>query len=214
MLSTPDFASPDNAKLGGQNIHLPFQFLGGFGLPTSSVGVILMFQGLFSMISTLFLFPFLAKKIGALNLFRGLAFSYPLLYFTAPYILLLPEPLRTAALVPLLLWKCTWSTCSYPATAILLANSAPSLVMLGVINGAAASAASLNRALGPTVAGYLHSKGQDWGYAGLSWWCTAIVAGAGAALSLYLSDKNNRDDMKNDVVDEEAIEEEYDERRV
>ena len=80
--------------------------------------------------------------------------------------------------------------------------------MLGVINGAAASAASLNRALGPTAAGYLYSKGQSWGYAGLSWWCTAVVAGGGAVLSLYLSDKNNRDDMKENVMDEESMEEE------
>lgn len=84
--------------------------------------------------------------------------------------------------------------------------------MLGVINGAAASAASLNRALGPTVAGYLYSKGQDWGYAGLSWWCTAVAAGAGAVLSLYLSDKNNRNDMKENIVDEESVLEEDGER--
>lgn len=85
--------------------------------------------------------------------------------------------------------------------------------MLGVINGAAASAASLNRALGPTAAGFLYSKGLDIGYSGLPWWCTAVVACCGAVLSLCLSDKNNREDMNETVVDEEAVDEE-DERRV
>ena len=85
--------------------------------------------------------------------------------------------------------------------------------MLGVINGAAASAASLNRALGPTAAGFLYSKGQEMGYAGLAWWVTAVVAAGGALLSLNLSDKNNREDMSEPVVDEEAVEGQ-DDRRV
>ena len=196
MLSTP------NTDVH-EGLALPFKFLGGFGLSTKQIGFILTFQGFYSMVATLFVFPFVVKRLGAINLFRCLAFGYPLLYLITPYMILLPDSLRSAALYPMLIWKCTFSNLAYPACAILLANSAPSLLLLGVINGAAASTASLNRALGPTISGFIYSTGQSWGYSGMAWWCSAVIAILGAVISVCMSGKCNRDDMHDEVVDDE-----------
>jgi hypothetical protein len=93
------------------------------------------------------------------------------------------------------IWKCTFATMAYPANAILLTNSAPSLLMLGTINGVAASTASLSRAIGPTASGLLFSAGLRLGYSGLAWWCSAVIAVAGAIISLDMTDKGGRTDI-------------------
>lgn len=180
--------------------HLPFQFMGSFGYGTTEIGVVLSVQGLYSMIATLFLFPFVVRKLGALGLFRLLAISYPVLYITTPYVVLLPENLKIVGVYALVVWKCTFATMAYPSSAILLTNSAPSLLMLGTINGVAASTASLSRAFGPTVSGILFSAGLKTKYSGLAWWCSAVIALVGAFNSLSMTEKGGRmdDDEKDD----------------
>lgn len=197
FLSTPAPAS-ENASPW----QLPFKFVGGYGLSTKEIGVVLSVQGIYSMIATVFLFPIIVRKLGALGLFRLVAISYPILYIATPYLVLLPDSLRMAGVYAVVIWKCTFATMSYPSNAILLTNSAPSLLMLGTINGVAASTASLCRAFGPTASGFLFSAGLRIGYSGLAWWCSAIIALAGAIISLSMTDKGGRMD-----VDEKQSEE-------
>lgn len=157
------------------------------------------------MIATVFIFPIIVRRLGALNLFRCLSLSYPILYITTPYLALLPESLRMVGVYGVVIWKCTFATMAYPSNAILLTNSAPSLLMLGTINGVAASTASLSRAFGPTVSGLLFSAGLRLGYSGLAWWCSALIAVAGAVVSLRMSDKGGRmDDSENEKHPSEA----------
>lgn len=173
-------------------MEFPFKFVSGFGLDTKAIGVVLAVQGLYSMVSTVFFFPFVCSKVGALNLFRALAVSYFLLYLLTPYVVLLPKELRTVGIYILVIWKCTFSTMAYPSNAILLTNSAPTHLSLGTINGVAASTASLCRAFGPTISGFLYSLGLQTGYSGLSWWCSGLVTIAGAFLSLRLTEPRGR----------------------
>ena len=184
--------------------NLPFKFVSGYGLDTKQIGVILSVQGVYSMISTLFLFPFVVRKLGALGLFRLLALSYPILYITTPYLVLLPESMRMVGVYALVIWKCTFATMAYPANAILLTNSAPSLLLLGTINGVAASTASLSRAFGPTVSGMLFSAGLGLGYSGLAWWCSAVIATVGAFISLSMTEKGGRMDVDEKEEDQEV----------
>lgn len=173
---------------------LPFKFVGGYGLNEPEIGVILAVQGAYSMMATVFLFPFIVRKTGPLGLFRLIAISYPLLYIATPYLVLLPEKLQMVGVYVVVIWKCTFSTLAYPSNAILLTNSAPSLLLLGTINGVAASTASLCRAFGPTASGFLFSAGLSTGYSGLAWWFSAIICVFGAVLSLSMSDKGGRMD--------------------
>ncbi|KAL5344642.1 hypothetical protein ACLOAV_010334 [Pseudogymnoascus australis] len=186
-------------------IALPFKFLGGFHMSPNEVSVILTVQGIYSMFASVVLFPFAVKRLGALNLFKLVAFSYPVLYVVTPYVILLPKPYRPIGLFPLLVWKTRFANFAFPATNILLANTAPSLLLLGTINGAASSTASFCRGLGPLISGALYDFGFGAGYFGIVWWLTAIVAVAGAAIAMGMSEKGFRKDMDDVVEDEEAV---------
>jgi len=205
MLPTHLSANPDEHH---ENWVLPFKFVSGYDLDTKRIGVILSIQGIYSMIATVFLFPIIVRRLGALKLFRIISISYPILYIATPYLALLPDSLRMAGVYGVVIWKCTFATMAYPSNAILLTNSAPSLLMLGTINGVAASTASLSRTFGPTVSGYLFSAGLRLGYSGLPWWCSAVVTVAGAILSLGMSDKGGRmeADEKSDEDQELGLE--------
>lgn len=180
----------------GSPWRLPFKFVSGYGLTTKEIGVVLSVQGVYSMIATVFIFPIIVRRLGALGLFRTITLSYPLLYIVTPYMVLLPESFRMAGVYFLVIWKCTCATLAYPSNAILLTNSAPSLLVLGTINGVAASTASLSRAFGPTISGLLFSAGLRLGYSGLAWWCSALIAVAGAVISLRMRDEGGRMDTE------------------
>jgi hypothetical protein len=182
---------------------LPFKFVSGYGLDTKQIGVILSIQGIYSMIATVFVFPIVVRRLGALGLFRLVTISYPILYIMTPYLVLLPDSLRMIGVYGVVIWKCTFATMAYPSNAILLTNSAPSLLMLGTINGVAASTASLSRAFGPTVSGFLFSAGLRLGYSGLAWWCSAVIAVAGALISLSMSEKGGRMDIDDEKSEED-----------
>lgn len=199
FLSTPDEHGPYS---------LPFKFTGGYGLSTKQVGLILSAQGVYAMIAQLSLFPIVVRRLGPLGTFRMIACCYPVLYFLTPYLLLLPShSLRMAGVYAILIFKITLFTLSYPSNAILMANSAPSFLALGTINGAAASTASLARAFGPTLSGLLYSTGLKIGYSGLAWWCSAIIAITGLMLSMCQADGQSRLDEKvpEDIEDHEGL---------
>jgi hypothetical protein len=201
----PVFLSTENPQ-DPEPYVLPFKFVSGFGLDTKQIGFILSVQGVYSMIATILLFPIVVRRLGALCLFRLIALSYPVLYLTTPYLVLLPDKWRLAGVYAVVIWKCTFATMAYPSNAILLTNSAPSLLMLGTINGIAASTASLSRAFGPTVSGFLFSAGLRLGYSGLAWWCSAVISLAGAFISLRTTENGGRMDVEKKAevdVDEE-----------
>ena len=183
--------------------HLPFKFTGGFALPTKTIGFILSLQGIYSMIAQIFLFPFVVRKFGSLKTFRFVVMTWPLLYFLVPYLVLLPDRLQMAGVYACLLWKITSQVLAYPSNAILLTNSAPSMLVLGAINGVAASTASLCRAFGPTISGIIHAWGLKIGYTGLAWWAGGLVCVLGAIESLWMREVEGRMDAP-DLVDEEA----------
>ncbi|KAM3499886.1 hypothetical protein MY10362_006889 [Beauveria mimosiformis] len=194
---------------------LPFKFVDGFGLDTKTIGVIMSVQGLYSLFSNYLVVAPVTRRLGSLRLFRLIAFSYFSLYLVTPYLVLLPERMRMPAIYLLVIWKCTFATMAYPSNAILLANSAPSKEVLGTINGIAASTASLCRALGPTVSGFLYALGLQTGYSGLAWW----FSGATTLVGAYLSSQITEGGYKSAISEEEdeplldSMAEEFDHQR-
>ncbi|KAL1638861.1 hypothetical protein SLS58_008566 [Diplodia intermedia] len=183
LLSMPKSSEPPS---------LPFKFIGGFALPTKTIGFILSAQGFFQMIVQIFIFPVVSRKFGPLKTFRAVIFAYPFLYTLTPYLTLLPEAMRMSGVLLVLIWKVTAQSLAYPPLAIMLANSAPSKKVLGTLNGVAASSASLCRAFGPTVSGGIQSAGLSLGYSGLAWWTCAFVAIIGATESIWMREINRR----------------------
>ncbi|KAI1491973.1 major facilitator superfamily domain-containing protein [Biscogniauxia mediterranea] len=175
---------------------LPFKFVGGFGLDSKMIGIILSAQGAYQLTINMFLVPPVLKRLGALRLFRFLTLAYFALYLVTPYLVLLPEKYRMIGVSMVLVWKCTFASMAYPSNAILTADSAPSHLALGTINGVAASTASLCRAFGPTISGILYAVGLTSGYSGLAWWCSALVAIGGAVVSLQIEEPSSRTETK------------------
>jgi hypothetical protein len=180
---------------------LPFKFVDGFGYDTQKTGMILSVQGVYSMISTYFFFPFVTRRLGNVTVFKLLSMSYFLVYLMTPYLVLLPKNLQLTGVYVMVIWKCTWATMAYPTNAILLTNAAPSNLSLGTINGVAASTASLCRAFGPTISGILYALGLQTGYSVLAWWLTAVVTIGGAYISLQIKETKGRLDEKVDDVE-------------
>ncbi|KAJ5901644.1 Major facilitator superfamily domain general substrate transporter [Penicillium taxi] len=178
FLSTPE---------SNDKVQLPLKFTGGLGLPTKTIGFMLAVQGIYSMVAQLWLFPFVVKNFGTLRTFRFVLLVWPPLYLAVPYLILLPAALQMPAVYLALISKITLQVIAFPATSILLANSAPSKV-LGTINGAAASTASLSRAFGPTITGFLHAKGLANGYSVLAWWACGLVCLTGAIESFWMEE--------------------------
>jgi len=175
---------------------LPFEFTGGLGLPTKTIGFMLAVQGVYSMIAQLWLFPFVVKHFGTLRTFRFVLLVWPPLYLAVPYLILLPAKLQMPAVYVALISKITFHVIAFPATAILLANAAPTSKVLGSINGAAASTASLSRAFGPTVTGLLHSKGLESGHSVLAWWACGLVCLVGAIQSFWMEESSEPERFK------------------
>jgi MFS family permease len=182
--------------------NLPFMFEGGFGWQTKNIGAFLAMQGAMQMVAQLFLFPWLSKKLGSLRTFWITMCLYPVLYMLAPYLALLPENLRIPGLVFLLIGKVTFQSLSYPSLAIILANSSPSKRVLGTLNGAAASSASVCRGFGPTISGAVDSLGGSHHMSGLAWWAIACVALMGWLPGLMLKE-SDKPSISED--DEEAL---------
>jgi hypothetical protein len=170
------------------DVVLPLKFTGGLGMATKTIGFMLAVQGVYSMIAQLWLFPFVVKHFGTLRTFRFVLLAWPPLYLAVPYLVLLPAKLQIFAVYVSLISKITFHVIAFPATAILLANAAPSSKVLGSINGAAASTASLSRAFGPTITGLLHSRGLESGYSVLAWWACGLVCVIGAIQSFWMEE--------------------------
>lgn len=194
-------------------IELPFKFADGFALETKTIGVIMSVQGVYSLLSNYLVVAPVTRRLGSLRLFRLLAFSYFTLYLVTPYVVLLPENWRMSAIYLLVIWKCTFSTMAYPNNAILLANSAPNKSVLGTINGVAASTASLCRALGPTLSGYLYGVGLEKNYSGMAWWFSGIITIVGAYLSTQITEGAHPAilETKEDNLLEDSLLDAYDE---
>ena len=187
FLSTPISHEPNS---------LPFRVHGGFALSAKTIGFMLSLQGVYSMLAQVFLFPFAVRRFGNLKTFRFVVMAWPMLYFLVPYLVLLPDRFQLIGIYGCMLWRVTAQVLAYPSNAILLTNSAPSMLVLGVINGVAASTASLMRAFGPTVSGLIYTTGLKLGYTGLAFWISGIVAVLGAFESLWMGEGGGRMDQQ------------------
>jgi hypothetical protein len=182
--------------------HLPFWFTGGFALSTNAIGGILSIQGVIQIIATIVVFPAVQRKAGTLTTFRMAVLTYPLLYLLVPYLTLVPETLRMPAVYIILVWKVTAQAFAFPANNMMLNSSIPRRAR-GTFNGVAQSSASLARAIGPSLSGFLEAAGLAKGMLGMPWWVNALVATLGAVLSIFMIEQS-RSSVDPEKEDEDA----------
>lgn len=128
--------------------------------------------------------------------FRYSLFLFPLAYFLAPYLSLLPSP--TPAPSPatgfwvwvgislILTLQVTARTFALPASIILLNNSSPHPSVLATIHGIGQSVSSTFRTVGPIAAGYWYGVGLERGIVGIAWWLVAAVSSIGCIASFWV----------------------------
>ncbi|KAL8952608.1 MAG: hypothetical protein Q9222_001482 [Ikaeria aurantiellina] len=184
-----------SSKVSTAKPSLPFHFVGGFGMSSKDEGILMVMQGFYAMFAQGILFPCLAKRFTYLQIFRAAVTLWPVLYFLVPYIVLLPQQYHLLGICFCLLWRTTAHALTFPSNNVMVANCAPSKLVLGTINGAGGSTASFSRAIGPTITGLLYTKGLSIGVSGLGWWVTGLVCIGGAVESYFLEDSKSDNDL-------------------
>ncbi|KAI2777772.1 MFS general substrate transporter [Daldinia loculata] len=171
-----------------------FAFAGGLGLRSSTIGIWLSIFGVGGILLQLFIYPRLQARIGTRGVFRIALFLFPVTYAAAPYLSLLAgngeDGARWVFLGFVVCAQIMARTMAIPSTVILLTESAPSKTVLGTIHGAGNMLASLARAVGPAVGGYVFAMGVEEGVIGLVWWLYLVAIALSALAWSYIIEKD------------------------
>ncbi len=171
----PIFLEDDNLQdtaAGSGMLRVP----GGLGLSTKTVGLVLSVNGITAIFIQAIIFPILAERLGVYRLFIVNMVLQPIAYFMVPFLAFLPESILFPGIYTSLFIRNLFAILSYPIILILLKEAAPHPLVLGRINGLAASAGAATRTIAPPIAGYLYSVGARHGFTGLAWWGSGLVA--------------------------------------
>ncbi|KAF2423338.1 MFS general substrate transporter, partial [Tothia fuscella] len=182
---------------------LPFTFNKGFGIDSGSIGALFTIYGIVGIFYQFVIFPPMARHYGVLNCLRVVLIIMPLVYLLAPFSTLVPSVLG-AEITLLLLWlvKGLCSTFAFPCSTILLTNSAPSLRVLGTINGIATSVSAIGRAAGPTVGGATFTWGTKNGFIIAPFWTLSLIAAVSTIPAWWLVEGHGFGD-DNEIEEEE-----------
>ncbi|KAF1837135.1 MFS general substrate transporter [Decorospora gaudefroyi] len=188
-----------------QGVSLPFKFAGGFGIDSRRIGLIFTIFAVSSTMCQFLLFPPIARYLGVLRCLRIAFLIFPFVFFITPFISLIPDPFaRQITMVALLMVRGVAGTFAFPTSTIMLTNSAPSLRVLGTINGLATSFSSVGRAAGPTLGGGLFTWGVKRGYVIVPFWALSAIGFAACIPTFWLVEGNGFGDDP-DVDDEENV---------
>lgn len=169
----------------------------------SSVGFAMAILGTMGITLQLFLYPVLSQRLGTIRIFRLSLLLFPLAYFLAPYLAVVPSSvappaqasgvLLYASLTGVLFIQVLARTFALPSTVILLNNSCPHPSILGTMHGVAQSVNSASRTLGPVLTGWGFGAGLGVGAVGFVWWVLAGVAVGGWMASALVREGSGHD---------------------
>ncbi|KAK7221828.1 hypothetical protein V2G26_009831 [Clonostachys chloroleuca] len=194
FLSTPRYLSSEVQTSPSEKRSLPLLFTGGLGMPASTVGLATSILGVLGMVLQIFLYPPVQARLGTIRSFQWLLPLFPVAYFIAPYIAILPsgtqapEPasgfLIWSGIIIVLLFQVTARTFTLPASIILLNNCSPHPSVLGTIHGLGQSVSAGFRTVGPVVGGWWYGFGLDIGMVAWGWWLTAAMSAVACLTAL------------------------------
>ncbi|KAL4810779.1 major facilitator superfamily domain-containing protein [Aspergillus unguis] len=190
---------------GNPDVHLPFKFIGGFGMDSQRIGLFYTITGIVGIIVQFYVFPYSAKRFGVLNCVKASATVFPIIYLITPYISLLSPVMRNISICLLILSKLTASIFNFPGITILLTNSAGSLSILGTLNGVATSMSAVGRAAGPALLGPIFSLGVRSGYVILPLWFLSALSIFAALPILWIVEADRLQGKSEEDETEELI---------
>jgi hypothetical protein len=196
---------------------LPFIFTGGLAFPASTVGFATSILGILGMLLQLFLYPPVQDCLGTVHSFRLFLLLFPLVYFSTPYLSILPSASKPPdassgtpvwlGVISILLLHVTARTFTLPATIILLNSCSPHPSVLGTVHGIGQSVSAAFRTIGPVVGGIWYGAGLDSGVIGAAWWGIAAVAAAGCVTALWVYEGSGHEIiLTGEEDDEEEVE--------
>ena len=187
----------------------PFKFNGGYGLDRGTIGLLFTLYGVSGMIIQFFIFPPVARKYGVVKCLRFCSIGMPIVYFFVPFTSLMPD--RRGKIITgfaLMLAKGFFSTFAFPCSTILFTNSAPSLRILGTLNGIAVSVSAVGRAVGPAIAGAAFTVGVERGWMIAPWWLMSFIAILAAGPVFFIVEGKGFGGDDGEIEDSDAEEDE------
>ncbi|KAI1114109.1 MFS transporter [Nemania sp. NC0429] len=207
FLSSPRSTYEETAKQS-----LPWVFTGGLGMPAATVGVATSVLGVLGMILQIFAYPPVHARLGTLRGFRYFMALFPVAYFLAPYLAVLPsatEPPAPASGIVLWMFMTVVQvlqvmarTVTLPASIILLNNCSPHPSVLGLVHGLGQSVSAGFRTVGPVVGGWWYGASLEAGVVGAGWWGIASVAALGCASSFLIYEGSGHEIILEEDEDE------------
>ncbi|KAM0817854.1 putative Major facilitator superfamily (MFS) profile domain-containing protein [Seiridium cardinale] len=195
------FLSTARATMDSQK--LPFFFTGGLGMPASTVGGATSILGILGMLLQIFLYPSIHARLGTLRSFQWFLLLFPIAYFLAPFLAVLPSSSEAPAaasgafiwmgIILVLLFQVLARTVTLPASIILLNNCSPHPSVLGTIHGLGQSVSAGFRTVGPVVGGWWYGAGLDIGMVGASWWAVTGMSALGCVSAMFIYEGNGHE---------------------
>ncbi|KAF3047436.1 hypothetical protein E8E12_006317 [Didymella heteroderae] len=171
-------------------------FTGGLFFSPSLLGSSLAILGIVGLALQILLYPWANARFGLMRCFRCSLLLFPMAYFLAPYLALLPSASKAPQPASgVLIWlgislvltlQVSARTFALPASIILVNNASPHPSVLGTIHGVGQSVSSAMRTLGPVAGGYWFGLGLEKGMVGLGWWAVAGISTLGCVASLWV----------------------------
>lgn len=168
-----------------------FKFTGGLAFPPHTIGFAMAIIGFIGIVLQFLLYPYANGRFGLMRCFRSSLFLFPIAYFLAPYISLLPStthsPEPSSGLIVWLgiafvvLLQVAARTFALPASIILLNNSSPHPSVLATIHGLGQADSATFRTIGPIISSYWFGTWLERGVVGMAWWYVAFISAFGAA---------------------------------
>ncbi|KAI0153100.1 major facilitator superfamily domain-containing protein [Xylariaceae sp. FL1272] len=195
---------------------LPWVFTGGLGMPAATVGFATSILGIIGMALQIFAYPPVHARLGTLRGFRYFMGLFPVAYFLAPYLAVLPSAtLAPAPASGYIIWvfmtvvqvfQVMARTVTLPASIILLNNCSPHPSVLGLVHGLGQSVSAGFRTVGPVVGGWWYGASLEAGIVGASWWGVAVVAALGCASSFLIYEGSGHEIILEGEEDEKLLE--------
>ncbi|PVH95967.1 MFS general substrate transporter [Periconia macrospinosa] len=196
------------------SVSLPLKFTGGFGIDSRRIGIIFTIYSIICMLFQFLIFPPLTRRLGVLRCLRISFLIYPAAFFVTPFLSLLPtDRTRELGILFVLVVRGLAGTFAFPTSTIMITNSAPSLRVLGTINGLATSLSAVGRAAGPALGGNLFTYGVKQGYIIIPFWALTAFALLAWVPTLWLvegegfgDDSSDDEDSSSDMDGEDDAE--------
>lgn len=198
---------PQQDMVDNPDVKLPFKFTSGFGLDSQTIGMLYTLIGIIGMFVQFLFFPVAAQRYGVLRCFQTVAILFPVVYVVTPFVVLVPQSIRTVAVFLLLMSKLVLIIFSFPCSTILLTNTASSLKILGTLNGVGVSVSAIGRAAGPAIVGEAFTEGVKLGYVIIPWWILTVLAVVSAVPAFFIIESDGF--APDDDEDEDEYEYEY-----